>query len=65
MFDLANPHIDWVDIATGMGIEATRVTGAMSLAVGVKSAFADRGPRARPGRYRRVRLHSPRLAPRA
>ncbi|MGY4653080.1 hypothetical protein [Mycobacterium sp. URHB0021] len=45
MFDLANPHIDWVDIATGMGVEATRVTGAMSLAAAVKSASADRGPR--------------------
>jgi acetolactate synthase-1/2/3 large subunit len=45
MFDLDNPQIDWVGVAEGMGVEAVRVTDAMSLAVAVKSAFADRGPR--------------------
>jgi acetolactate synthase I/II/III large subunit len=45
MFDLNNPQIDWVGVAEGMGVEAVRVTDAMSLAAAVKSAFADRGPR--------------------
>jgi acetolactate synthase-1/2/3 large subunit len=45
MFDLNNPEIDWVGVAEGMGVEAVRVTDAMSLAAAVKSAFADRGPR--------------------
>jgi acetolactate synthase I/II/III large subunit len=44
MFDLDNPRIDWVGMAEGMGVGAVRVTDAMSLAVAVKSAFADRGP---------------------
>ncbi|GLE54232.1 hypothetical protein ATCCBAA256_38050 [Mycobacterium montefiorense] len=45
MFDLDNPQIDWVGMAESMGVEASRVTDAMSLAVAIKSAFADHGPR--------------------
>src|SRR5262249_10010610 len=45
MFDLGNPNIDWVGVAEGMGVQATRVTDTMSLAAAVKSAFAEHGPR--------------------
>jgi acetolactate synthase-1/2/3 large subunit len=45
MFDLGNPSLDWVEIAEGMGVEATSVSDVPSLAAALKSAFAQREPR--------------------
>jgi acetolactate synthase I/II/III large subunit len=45
MFDIGNPSLDWVEIAEGMGVEATSVSDVPSLAAALKSAFAQREPR--------------------
>ncbi len=44
LFDLARPTIDWVQLAAGMGVEATRVDTLESFADIFKSACAARGP---------------------
>ncbi|MEI7546570.1 MAG: acetolactate synthase large subunit [Actinomycetota bacterium] len=45
MFDLANPELQWVDLAHGMGVEATRVHTLAGFAAAYHSAMAARGPR--------------------
>ena len=45
MLDLHHPVIDWVRIANGFGVEASRVTTAEEFAAHYASAMAQRGPR--------------------
>ena len=41
---LANPTLDWVSIATGMGVPASRATSAEDFHAKFKAAIATRGP---------------------
>jgi acetolactate synthase I/II/III large subunit len=45
VLDLHNPVLDWVSLAQGMGVEASRATTAEELAAQFSSAMAGRGPR--------------------
>ena len=45
MLDLHNPELDWVKLATGMGVEASRATSVEELAAQFASAMKQRGPR--------------------
>ena len=45
MLDLHDPSLDWVKMAEGMGVEATRVDTAHGLSSALKSAISGRGPR--------------------
>jgi len=45
MFDLSRPDINWVDIATGMGVPATRATNAEEFHRQFAEAMASTGPR--------------------
>ena len=45
MLDLHHPVIDWVRIANGFGVEASRVTTGEEFAAHYASAMAQRGPR--------------------
>jgi len=45
VLDLHNPVLDWVSLAQGMGVEASRATTAEELAAQFSSAMAARGPR--------------------
>jgi acetolactate synthase-1/2/3 large subunit len=45
MLDLHNPEMNWVQIATGLGVEASRATTAEEFAAQYASAMAQRGPR--------------------
>ena len=45
MLDLHHPEMNWVQIATGLGVEASRATTADEFAVHYASAMAQRGPR--------------------
>ena len=45
MFDLSNPEIDFVSLAGGLGIPASRVTTAEDLAAALAVSFAEDGPR--------------------
>ena len=45
LFDLRNPELDWVKLATGMGVEASRATTAEEFADQFASAMKTRGPR--------------------
>ena len=42
--DLSNPEIDYIDIARGFGMNATRVTQSSELADVVRTAFASNQP---------------------
>jgi len=44
LFDLARPELDWVKLAGGMGVEATRVETLEGFADVFKSACGRRGP---------------------
>ncbi len=44
LFDLARPELDWVKLAGGMGVEATRVDTLEGFADVFKSACGRRGP---------------------
>ena len=44
LFDLARPELDWVKLAAGMGMEATRVDTLEAFADVFKSACSRRGP---------------------
>ncbi|MHC9236644.1 acetolactate synthase large subunit [Pseudooceanicola sp. 502str34] len=44
MLDLGNPDIDWVRIATGMGVEAARATTLEECAALMKTSFTRKGP---------------------
>ncbi len=45
LFDLDNPTLDWVALATGMGVEAVRVETVRAFDDALRSALAARGPR--------------------
>lgn len=45
MLDLGNPSLDWVSIATGMGVEAVRVDTLEAFESAFDSAMRTRGPR--------------------
>ncbi|MFM7126803.1 MAG: acetolactate synthase large subunit [Actinomycetota bacterium] len=45
MFDLSHPDLDWVSLARGMGVEATRVETVEEFSAAFRSAMAQRGPR--------------------
>lgn len=45
MLDLHNPELDWVKLASGMGVEASRATSAEGFASQFASAVKNRGPR--------------------
>lgn len=45
MLSLANPKLDWVDIAKGMGMPASRASSAEEFAEQFSAAMASRGPK--------------------
>jgi acetolactate synthase-1/2/3 large subunit len=45
MLDLHNPELDWVKLASGMGVEASRATSVEDFATQFASAMRNRGPR--------------------
>jgi acetolactate synthase-1/2/3 large subunit len=45
MLDLHNPELDWVKLASGMGVEASRATSVGEFATQFESAMQNRGPR--------------------
>ena len=45
MLDLGNPELDWVKIANGMGVEATRATNTAEFEAAFSSAMRQSGPR--------------------
>ncbi len=45
MFDLADPELQWVDLARGMGVEGVRVTTLAEFSAAFASAMRSRGPR--------------------
>ena len=45
MMDLTDPSIDWVALANGMGVEATRVESIGDFTAAFGSAMNQRGPR--------------------
>lgn len=45
LFDLHNPELNWVQIATGMGVEASRATTCEEFAAQYASAMNQRAPR--------------------
>jgi len=45
MLDLHNPEMNWVQIANGLGVEASRATTAEELAAQYESAMKHKGPR--------------------
>jgi acetolactate synthase-1/2/3 large subunit len=45
MLDLHNPELDWVKLASGMGVEASRATTVEEFVAQFASAMKQRGPR--------------------
>ena len=45
MLDLSNPELDWVSIARGLGVEASRAATPAEFDDQLASGLADRGPR--------------------
>ena len=45
MLDLHHPELDWVKLASGMGVEASRATSVEEFATQFDSAMRNRGPR--------------------
>jgi len=45
MLTLDRPHLDWLSLARGMGVEAVRATGLGELARALGDAMVERGPR--------------------
>jgi acetolactate synthase-1/2/3 large subunit len=45
MLDLGNPDLDWVSLATGMGVDAVRVETAEAFDTAFGAAMSGRGPR--------------------
>ena len=44
MFEIGHPDLDWVHLAKGMGVPATRVTSLPEFAKALASGFANEGP---------------------
>jgi acetolactate synthase-1/2/3 large subunit len=45
MLDLHNPELNWVQLANGLGVEATRASSCAQFAAQYESAIKQRGPR--------------------
>jgi acetolactate synthase-1/2/3 large subunit len=45
MLDLHNPELDWVKLANGMGVEASRATNIRDFESQYESAIRHKGPR--------------------
>jgi acetolactate synthase-1/2/3 large subunit len=45
MFEIGRPDLDWVHLAEGMGVPATRVTSLAEFAKALKRGFESEGPR--------------------
>jgi acetolactate synthase I/II/III large subunit len=45
MLDIGNPDLDWVALATGMGVEAVRATTVPEFADAFATAMSEPGPR--------------------
>jgi acetolactate synthase I/II/III large subunit len=44
LMDLSHPRVDWVELARGMGVEASRADSAESLRRALSAALAEEGP---------------------
>jgi acetolactate synthase-1/2/3 large subunit len=44
LIDIGNPNLDWVSLATGMGVAATRATSAAEFAAQFRAAVEEKGP---------------------
>src|SRR5579872_571466 len=44
MFEIGRPDLDWVQLAKGMGVPATRVTSLDAFAKALKEGFSSEGP---------------------
>jgi acetolactate synthase-1/2/3 large subunit len=44
MLTLDRPHLDWVSLARGLGVEGARAVSLEEFAAQLKKAFAQRGP---------------------
>ena len=44
MFEIGHPTLDWVHLAKGMGVPATRVTSLAEFAKALRNSFASQGP---------------------
>ena len=44
MLTLDRPHLDWIALARGLGVEGTRAATLEAFASGLKAAFSRRGP---------------------
>jgi acetolactate synthase-1/2/3 large subunit len=44
MFDIGRPDIDWVHLAKGMGVPATRVTSLDAFGKALQAGFESEGP---------------------
>lgn len=44
MFEIGRPDLDWVQLAKGMGVPATRVTSLDAFAKALKAGFESEGP---------------------
>ena len=45
MFDLHDPELDWISLARGMGVEASRAESCEAFAAQFESAMKTKGPR--------------------
>jgi acetolactate synthase I/II/III large subunit len=45
MLDLHNPEMNWTNIASGLGVEASRATTCAQFAAQYESAMKAKGPR--------------------
>jgi acetolactate synthase-1/2/3 large subunit len=45
MFEIGHPDLDWVHLAKGMGVPATRVTSLAEFAKALREGFESEGPR--------------------
>ena len=45
LIDIGNPDLDWVSLAAGMGVDATRATSAEEFAAQFRGAVREQGPR--------------------
>jgi acetolactate synthase I/II/III large subunit len=44
MFEIGRPDLDWVHLAKGMGVPATRVTSLAEFAKALRNGFESAGP---------------------
>ncbi|CPJ73178.1 thiamine-pyrophosphate-requiring enzyme [Bordetella pertussis] len=44
MLDLVDPHIDWVQVSQGLGVEAVRVDTVEGFTQAMRAALARKGP---------------------